>query len=46
LQLADHVAFVCAEFAPRAAADRFALMPDTTTMEMVLREVAKEDGYT
>jgi hypothetical protein len=35
---------VCAEFAPKAA-DRFSL-PDNVTMEVVLREVAKERGYT
>jgi hypothetical protein len=28
------------------AADPFASLPDTTTMEEVLRAVAKEEGYT
>jgi hypothetical protein len=44
-QLADHVACLRAEFMPKAA-DRFASLPDNATMEMMLREVGKERGYT
>ena len=36
----------CAELEQKTADDPFALLPDTATMEEVLRMVAKEQGYT